>query len=117
MSNTPLQALVTLNNEVVCRGRAGVGPPAAGCRGERRPGAADAGVADCAWPGRRRAEELSAFGELLADSRQWYAEHAGRSAGRASARFNLPASPPSEAAAWVATVRIMLNLDEFLTRE
>ena len=25
--------------------------------------------------------------------------------------------PPAEAAAWVATARIMLNLDEFLTRE
>ena len=32
-------------------------------------------------------------------------------------RFDLPMSDDREAAAWVATLGVILNLDEFLTRE
>ena len=32
-------------------------------------------------------------------------------------RFAVPTVPNAEAAAWTATVRVLLNLDEFITRE
>ncbi len=59
--------------------------------------------------------ELAAFGELLAAGRQWYAAHADE----AKAAAGTPSSGASseETAAWTATARMMLNLDEFLTRE
>ncbi len=64
-------------------------------------------------PGERGA---AAFAELLAEGRQWYVEH-GEEAKQLVGDDMPEGVPVEEAAAWVATVRMMLNLDEFLTRE
>ena len=61
-------------------------------------------------------EEVADFAKLLQTSRNWYAEHP-------SDAKTLIGSRPAEGvkaednAAWIATLRIMLNLDEFITRE
>jgi hypothetical protein len=63
-----------------------------------------------------RSEEVSALQQVLASSRQYYAAHAAEAAlliGKPTPKGVAPA----EAAAWVATVRVILNLDEFMTRE
>jgi hypothetical protein len=60
--------------------------------------------------------ELSAFAELLSSARSWYDQHPSEAAAVVGA-FQPEGVAPPEAAAWVATVRILLNLDEFLTRE
>jgi len=52
--------------------------------------------------------ETKAFASLLAESRSWYGKHPEDAKAFAG---------DSETAAWTATVRIMLNMDEFLTRE
>jgi hypothetical protein len=60
--------------------------------------------------------ELTAFAELLGESRGWYETHAD-DAKAAIADCGIEGMPMAENAAWIATLRIMLNLDEFLTRE
>jgi hypothetical protein len=63
-----------------------------------------------------RTRELSALRGVLDAARQYYAAHeeeARQFAGKHAAK----AVAPAEAAAWVAVVRIVLNFDEFLTRE
>ncbi|MBW3543374.1 MAG: DUF1553 domain-containing protein, partial [Planctomycetes bacterium] len=114
-SNTPLMALTTLNNDVFVEAS-----QALARRILSRPElTTDAdrltfGFRLCvARPPSE--EELTAFGDLLAQSREWYAAHAEAAKQLTGARP--PAAPPEEAAAWVAASRILLNLDEFITRE
>jgi hypothetical protein len=114
-SNTPLQALTTLNNQAFIE--------AAQSMARRlldRGSMSDAERISLAvrWCVARAAsdEEVKTFGELLADNRQWYAAHAGEAAA-AVGEFQPSGVAPVEAAAWVATTRMVLNLDEFLTRE
>ncbi len=114
-SNTPLQALTTLNNEVFVEASQAMAKrllsaPAAK-DAERLALALRLCVARQPTTG-----ELHEFGELLAANRQWYARHAAE-APAAVGPFQPHGVPAEEAAAWVATARIILNLDEFLTRE
>ncbi|MEX2114855.1 MAG: PSD1 and planctomycete cytochrome C domain-containing protein [Pirellulales bacterium] len=115
VSNTPLQALTTLNNEVYAEAA-----QALARRLILEGGSTDAerltqGLRWCiARP--PTSEELAPFAELLSSGRQWFAQHPHE------AKTAVGAHPPEgvapdEAAAWVATGRILLNLDEFLTRE
>jgi hypothetical protein len=113
-SNTPLQALVTLNNENFVEAAQALA---------RRLIEASPNDNDRLTLGMRlcvarppSGEERTAFAELLATSRQWYAAHEA-DAKTAVGAFQPAGAAPTEAAAWVATARIMLNLDEFLTRE
>jgi hypothetical protein len=115
ISNTPLQALTTLNNEVYAEAAR-----AFASRMLESGGATDAerltvGMRSCiARP--PTSEELAALVDLLATSRQWFAEHEAEA--KEVAKERSPGGvAPAETAAWVATARIMLNLDEFLTRE
>jgi hypothetical protein len=115
VSNTPLQALAALNNEVhVDSARAF----SRRVLTEARP--ADHERIDDAFrfclsrlPTDAERKKLR---ELLATSRDWYAEH------EADAEALVGGFRPAEvelreAAAWVATLGVILNLDEFLTRE
>jgi hypothetical protein len=62
------------------------------------------------------AKELAAYQELLDASRSYYKTQA--EAAKKLAGSEPPAKvEAAEAAAWVATLRIMMNMDEFLTRE
>ena len=61
-------------------------------------------------------KELSAFRELLTASRKWYAEHP-QDATKLVGSYQPISIKSAEAAAWVATCRIIMNMDEFLTRE
>ena len=65
---------------------------------------------------RPTSDELHEFGELLNANRRWYASHAA-DAPVAIGPFQPNGTPPAEAAAWAATARVIMNLDEFLTRE
>ena len=53
-------------------------------------------------------EETEAFSDLLQESRIWYEKNSDDAKAFGG---------DSETAAWTATVRIMLNMDEFITRE
>ncbi len=60
--------------------------------------------------------ELVWLKELLKSSRDWYQHHQSE-ASQLAGQSQLSSTPTEEAAAWVATCRIILNLDEFLTRD
>ncbi len=114
-SNTPLQALTTLNNDSFTEAsRAMTRRLLAECPGEDRERLMTALRWCVARPPSDR--ELSAFAELLNTGRAWYGERA-EDATAVVGESPLEGISLAENAAWIATLRIMLNLDEFLTRE
>lgn len=130
-SNTPLQALALLNNEVFTEASLAL---AGRLLTTQLDGTAGAPHRSAEAPQQdedtRRllhalrlslvrppsGAELAAFAELLAESRQHYQGHPDDTeqfvALRPDDRFE-----PAEYAAWAATVRMMLNLDEFIVRD
>ncbi len=117
-SNTPLAALVTLNNEVFREAAVGLARRVL----EEKPGADDAGKIAHAFSHTLTrtadATEQKALSDLLARSRAYYQanpEAATQLLGELPAAAGTKI-PPAELAAWTATLRVLLNLDEFLTR-
>ncbi len=115
-SNTPLQALITLNNESFSE---------AACAFAKRLIENSDGRSDpekikeafrIALARSPLASEWEQANALLMDSRQWYREHP-EEAKKWTSRFPLANLPVEEYAAWVALARIIINLDEFITRE
>ena len=114
-SNTPLQALTTLNNEVFVEASQAMARRLLATSAASDEERLTLAIRRCiARP--PTALELQAFGQLLAASRQWYADHAA-DAPATIGSFQPSGVSAQEAAAWVATARIIMNLDEFLTRE
>ncbi len=131
VSNTPLQALTLLNNEVhieaaeafahrVLDYRSGL---ASGLGSEQAPIDDQSADVACLSYAMRLCvarpptpAEISSLARVLETSRTYYTQHEDAAIklvkGPANKKFGA-----AEAAAWVATVRIVLNLDEFLTRE
>ena len=114
-SNTPLQALITLNNDTYVET----------ARGLTRRALTEVNTNDAERIARMvrlciarppSDAEVSAFLDLLNTSRDYYRAHAEEAI--AFAGKDLPAETTApEAAAWTATARIIMNLDEFITRE
>lgn len=114
-SNTPLAALITLNSE----------PFVEAARGLAHRVLAETPDSDDAVRIRHsfilclsrepRDFERDRLASLLESSRAWY-----RTRGEEAKTLAGPSLPkgvdPTEAAAWTATARVLLNLDEFLTR-
>jgi mono/diheme cytochrome c family protein len=99
-SNTPLQALTALNNEVFSEAARALAKRAIG---------KDLGFAFRLCVSRApTATERERLEALLARSREWYRAHPEEAKLLAG---------DAETAAWTATARVLLNLDEFLTRE
>ncbi len=109
-SNTPIQALTTLNNEVFVEAARALAKRALSLEAaddrERIRGALRLCIA------RPPADaEIASFQTLLATSRDWYAKNP-------EAVEKILGEPGNaESAAWVAVARIALNLDELITRE
>ena len=114
-SNTPIAALVTLNNATFVEAAQALAqlvlavPEASDT--ERLTHALRRCVAR-----RPTDDELHDFASLLATSRAWYAEQPEQAKELVGER-PAPEAGLAENAAWISVVRIMLNLDEFLTRE
>jgi len=114
-SNTPLQSLTTLNNESFAEAAQAMAGRVLALEGADELARIEQALRLCiARP--PSSEERAAFAELLSTSRAWYAEHADEAA-KTVGSSKAASAPVPETAAWVATVRMMLNLDEFLTRE
>lgn len=110
-SNTPLQALVTLNNDTFIDAARALAQrvlreshPDDQSRVRRM-------LRLCV--GREPvSDDVRDFTAFLTATREAY-----RSSPDLARQFNSQSEAPPEAAAWIATARLMLNLDEFLTRE
>lgn len=114
-SNSPLQALATLQNEVFVEAARSFAKTLVECDT-----ADDAGRIEIAFlraVGRRPvAAEEDTVRKLLAESRSFYRENTGAATELIGA-YGSEKAAPHETAAWVATGRVILNLDEFITRE
>lgn len=114
-SNTPLQALATLNNEVFTEAAqamaARVLTASAGDDRDRMIYALRLCI------GRQPAsDEIQSFTNLLNAARNHYRAHA-EDATAITGGHVAAETPAYDVAAWVATVRMMLNLDEFIVRD
>jgi hypothetical protein len=116
-SNTPLQALTALNNEVFVEAAQAL---AQRILAVTHPTDTDEVRIDYVFRlclGRpATVAERETLHDLLAVNRRWYAEQV-EEAGELVGSYGAAEVDPSEAAAWVALCNVVLNLDEFLTRE
>jgi hypothetical protein len=122
-SNTPLQALTLANDEAFLEFARGLAVRAA------RSGSADAERLRAAWTaclGRAATDaELAALARFLESQRTAFQQDpaaaavlVGELATVGTSQSEVPGEPPvEELAAWVAIGRVLLNLDEFITRE
>ena len=114
-SNTPLQALTTLNEVAFVEASRALAR-----RMLARACADDNERLAAAWRvclARPAAEaERSELAGLLTEAQRWYAEHLDQ-AQQLIAADSAPGTSPERNAAWITVSRILLNLDEFLTRQ
>ena len=115
VSNTPLQALTTLNAEAFAEASRGLAR-----RVLTEPLKGDAQRIERCFRlclGRKpKGEETAALARLLAASREYYQTHS-EDAKTMTAVYGVKGVPAVESAAWAATARIVLNLDEVITRD
>jgi hypothetical protein len=113
-SNTPLQALVTLNNESFTESARQFAIRALNWETSDEDRLARAfRICVARHP---RSLEQQELGRLLADSTDWYRSHAAEAGALIGNEAHLKVSKERQAA-WTAVCRILLNLDEFITRE
>ncbi|HLQ45457.1 MAG TPA: DUF1553 domain-containing protein, partial [Planctomycetaceae bacterium] len=114
-SNTPLQALTTLNNETFSEASQAFAKrllsPTSIDDAARLTQAFRLCVARVP-----NASELHQLADLLAVNREFYRAHQD-DAKKLNSSVTISGASPDETAAWIATARILLNLDEFITRE
>ena len=114
-SNTPLQALTALNNESFAEtSRAFAKRLLATPASDDSTRLTHALRLCVARP--PRAAELSELTRLLVLSRDWYRAHPAE-AKQLVGSDAASGVAPDENAAWIATARVLINLDEFVTRE
>ncbi len=114
-SNTPLQALVLLNNEVFTETAQHFAKLLLESDATTDEARLTTAFRRCV--ARPPSEsELSEFAGLLKAGRTYYAEHPDAAA-KLTAGHAATGVPAAESAAWVATCRILANMDEFITRE
>jgi hypothetical protein len=114
VSNTPLQALMLLNNESHMEAAQALACRVLGGGADDNSRLAHAMRLCVARVSTE--QELDSLRGVLATARQYYATHRDE-APRLVGRHMPGNSTPEEAAAWVAALRVVLNLDEFITRE
>ena len=114
ISNTPLAALVTLNNQVFVEAAQGLARRMLELKGTDRDRLAG-GFRVCV--SRHPTDnELNELKKLLAESRSWYQANENE-AKNLIGGLSAQGVATVENAAWVVAARVLLNLDEFLTRD
>ena len=115
-SNTPLQALVALNNESFAEAARALAARTLTC--SLVSSDADRLALAFRWCVARppTEHEVSELNKLLVESRQWYESHPD-DAKKLVSSTKVEGCNAETLAAWIATARILINLDEFITRE
>lgn len=114
-SNTPLQALTTLNNETFAEAARALAKRTLAVTGGDDTTRLIELFRICVARPPSDAERAQ-LAQLLAETRAWYAGHPAE-ARQLIGSDAVTDCPPEVNAAWIATSRIVLNLDEFITRE
>jgi hypothetical protein len=113
-SNTPLQALATLNDPVFVECAQALGHSLARTQAPDESRLEILGTRCLSRiPGPR---EVGALLQLLNAERSWYREHPDAAAGFVN-EYSAHPIEDHETGAWIAVARTVLNLDEFVTRE
>jgi hypothetical protein len=113
-SNTPLQALITLNNDVFIEAAQAMTRRVLAEEGDDDDQRLTFALRLCI--ARHPSDgELNGFRNLLAIARKYYQTHP-EDAKKLTAQHAVPGMPAAENAAWVATLRMVVNLDEFIVR-
>lgn len=115
LSNTPLAALATLNNLVFVEASQALAQRVLRIPETDTLGRMSQAVRLCITRPPSR-DELDELVNLLEFSRNWYSQNMP-AAEQTVGQYRPEGVPLDEAAAWVTTSRIVLNLDEFITRE
>ncbi len=114
-SNTPLQALTSLNNESFAEAARAFGMRLLATESPDDVSRLKQSLRLCvSRPG--TAVEFNALQGLLDDSRVWYQSHPEQAVQLSDGQSKSGVST-EEMAAWIAVSRVLLNLDEFITRE
>lgn len=115
-SNTPLQALVALNNESFSEAARALAARALSSNSDLSD--ADRLTLAFRWCVARPPSEfeVAELEKLLKESLQWYQTHP-EDAKKLVGSTKVQGLSPEMIAAWIATSRILINLDEFITRE
>jgi hypothetical protein len=115
-SNNALQAMTTLNNEVFLEAAQSWSSRLL----QALPDTADASRMTHAFQQalsrKPSLEEMRQLNQMLQDARDWFQRH-DKEAMEYLGPYASNAMIPSEQAAWMTVLRLLLNLDEFFTRE
>lgn len=114
-SNTPLQALVTLNNGVFTEAAQAMARRVLNEGGNEDRQRLRYALRLCITRSPHKSE-IDRFEQLLESARQYYESHP-EDAGQLASRHRYDQVTPQENAAWIATLRMVLNLDEFIVRD
>ena len=113
-SNTPLQALTTLNNEVFVEAAQAFSKRVLSKSFKSDEARMSYAIKTCVSR-TPTTEEVANVLDLLETARAWYREHA-EDAKKLIGSHKTDGVAEYEAAAWAAAARIILNFDEFVTR-
>ncbi len=118
VSNTPLQALALLNNESFVEASQALAKKLLAGSVQSDEARIDLAFRTCLMRS-PTLDEQEHLESLLGHARQYYRESNDHmeEAEAIAADFNAPGVSSIETAAWIATVRVLINLDEFITRE
>jgi len=115
MSNTPLQALTTLNNEVFVEANQALAKRIMSLEGKTDEEKIEELFTLCLSRS-SDAFERSELAKLLQQSRAWYQQNPDNATLMVKKFFSKD-TDANELAAWATTTRVVMNLDEFFTRE
>jgi hypothetical protein len=113
-SNTPLQALTTLNDPVFFECAQALGHQLAGATTPPTDRIQHAALTALSRP--MTFKELRILTQLHTDELQWFSQHPD-DASQVAGNTILNNTTPATTAAWISVARTLLNLDEFLTRQ
>jgi mono/diheme cytochrome c family protein len=114
-SNTPLQALATLNNDVFTESAQALAQRVLANGGDDDVSRLTFAIRLCTIR-EPEGEQVQRFSDLLNSTRAFYQRHPA-DANLLTKRHAAKDVTSAENAAWVATLRIVLNLDEFIVRD
>lgn len=117
VSNTPLQALTTLNAEGFAEAAQALAKRVLGDAALKDDAARLARAFRLCVSRTPSKEETTSLQKLLDEARYAYENGPAEEAKAAAGNHQVAGVKPGENAAWVATARIILNLDELITRE